>query len=60
MKPKKWSDKDTVFYKKLFLLVLPIAFQQFMLAAVSASDAGICKSGFPFRSIAGRADYLCI
>ena len=29
----------SVFYKKLFSLVLPIAFQQFMLAAVSASDA---------------------
>lgn len=28
-----------VFYQKLFSLVLPIAFQQFMLAAVSASDA---------------------
>lgn len=28
-----------VFYHKLFSLVLPIAFQQFMLAAVSASDA---------------------
>lgn len=30
---------NSVFYKKLFSLVLPIAFQQFMLAAVSASDA---------------------
>lgn len=39
MKHKIWSDKDSVFYKKLFSLVLPIAFQQFMLAAVSASDA---------------------
>lgn len=29
------------FYKKLLTLVLPIAFQQFMLAAVSASDAFI-------------------
>ena len=27
------------FYKKLMTLVIPIAFQQFMLAAVSASDA---------------------
>ena len=30
---------SAVFYRKLFSLVLPIAFQQFMLAAVSASDA---------------------
>ena len=34
-----FSGGNTVFYKKLFSLVLPIAFQQFMLAAVSASDA---------------------
>ncbi|MBS5604870.1 MAG: MATE family efflux transporter [Enterocloster asparagiformis] len=33
------GGENTVFYKKLFTLVLPIAFQQFMLAAVSASDA---------------------
>mgnify|MGYP000540443798 CR=1 FL=1 len=39
MKTKIWSAKNAVFYKKLFSLVLPIAFQQFMLAAVSASDA---------------------
>lgn len=39
MKTKSWSDKNAIFYKKLFSLVLPIAFQQFMLAAVSASDA---------------------
>lgn len=32
------GDRAT-FYRKLFSLVLPIAFQQFMLAAVSASDA---------------------
>lgn len=30
---------DSEFYKKLFALVVPIAFQNFMLAAVSASDA---------------------
>lgn len=38
----KWNElngEKTAFYKKLFSLVLPIAFQQFMLAAVSASDA---------------------
>lgn len=32
-----WKDKE--FNKKLLELVLPIAFQQFMLALVSASDA---------------------
>ena len=39
MKSKVPDDGKTVFYKKLIFLVLPIAFQQFMLAAVSASDA---------------------
>lgn len=39
MKPKKEGGVDAAFYKKLFSLVLPLAFQQFMLAAVSASDA---------------------
>ena len=33
------NKENTIFFKKLFSLVLPIAFQQFMLAAVSASDA---------------------
>ncbi|MDC7288569.1 MATE family efflux transporter [Blautia schinkii] len=33
------QEGNTAFYHKLFSLVLPIAFQQFMLAAVSASDA---------------------
>lgn len=33
------NKENTTFFKKLFSLVLPIAFQQFMLAAVSASDA---------------------
>ena len=32
------QKKDYLFTKKLFTLVLPIAFQQFMLALVSASD----------------------
>lgn len=39
MESKMLGGENTVFYKKLFTLVLPIAFQQFMLAAVSASDA---------------------
>lgn len=33
------NSGNRTFYHKLFSLVLPIAFQQFMLAAVSASDA---------------------
>ncbi len=33
------SEKSYGFYQKLLKLVLPIAFQQFMLALVSASDA---------------------
>ncbi|RZT02721.1 MATE family efflux transporter [Cuneatibacter caecimuris] len=39
MEEKELGGEKTIFYKKLFSLVLPIAFQQFMLAAVSASDA---------------------
>ena len=39
MKSKTLNSENTVFYRKLLSLVLPIAFQQFMLAAVSASDA---------------------
>ena len=39
MKTKELGGGKTIFYQKLFSLVLPIAFQQFMLAAVSASDA---------------------
>ena len=33
------DNKTNVFVKKLLTLVMPIAFQQFMLALVSASDA---------------------
>ncbi|MBO4887350.1 MAG: MATE family efflux transporter [Firmicutes bacterium] len=33
------APEKKVFYKKLFALVLPIAFQNFMLSLVSASDA---------------------
>ena len=39
MSHKILEGEGSVFYRKLFALVLPIAFQQFMLAAVSASDA---------------------
>lgn len=33
------NENNAVFYRKLVTLVFPIAFQQFMLAAVNASDA---------------------
>lgn len=39
MRTKTSKGENDAFYQKLFSLVLPIAFQQFMLAAVSASDA---------------------
>ena len=39
MKIETSNTGNTFFYRKLFTLVLPIAFQQFMLTAVSASDA---------------------
>ena len=41
MEEKELGGEKTIFYKKLFSLVLPIAFQQFMLAAVSASDLSL-------------------
>ena len=39
MKSQISGGGNSAFYRKLLSLVLPIAFQQFMLAAVSASDA---------------------
>lgn len=39
MKLKVTGGENSTFYQKLLSLVVPIAFQQFMLAAVSASDA---------------------
>lgn len=39
MKRLGLADETRAFYRKLWLLVLPITFQQFMLAAVSVSDA---------------------
>ena len=39
MKTPMLSSRKTAFYQKLLLIVIPIAFQQFMLAAVNASDA---------------------
>lgn len=53
---------DSEFYKKLFALVLPIAFQNFMLAAVSASDAimlGFLNQDFLSAvSLAGQIQFM--
>ena len=38
-KGKEVVKVDKVFYRKLTTLIFPIAFQNFMMAAVSASDA---------------------
>lgn len=49
------------FFKKLFTLVLPIAFQNFMTAAVSASDAimlGVISQE-ALSAVSGRADTVC-
>ena len=46
---------DTMFYVKLRRLVLPLAFQQFMLAAVSASDALMLGGRFPAGEGAGTS-----
>lgn len=46
------NRKDPAFTKKLMGLVMPIAFQQFMLALVSASDAlmlGVISQDSPKR-----------
>ena len=55
------SDKK-IFYKKLFTLVLPIAFQNFMTAAVSASDAimlgVISQEALSAVSLAGQIQFV--
>ena len=51
------------FRRKLTSLVLPITFQQFILAVVSASDApdgGSDRPGSPISSIPGRSDHFCV
>lgn len=57
---KLWKDKD--FNKKLFSLVLPIAFQQFMLNLVSASDAIMLtivgQSELSAVSLAGQVQFV--
>ena len=53
-----WS----VFYRKLWTLVFPLAFQQFMLAAVSASDAimlgAIQQDALSAVSLAGQVQFV--
>ena len=50
------------FYKKLLCLVLPIAFQQFMLSLVSASDAlmlgMISQDALAAVSLAGQITFV--
>lgn len=62
MKSKTFNGQNTVFYKKLFSLVLPIAFQQFMLAAVSASDAimlgFVDQNSLSAVSLAGQVTFV--
>lgn len=61
MESKMLGGENTVFYKKLFTLVLPIAFQQFMVGGGSSfrcAHAWLCQSGCAFGGITGRAGYL--
>lgn len=62
MRTKIWKGKNAVFYQKLFSLVLPIAFQQFMLAAVSASDAlmlgFVNQNSLSSVSLAGQVTFV--
>lgn len=56
------TEHEPEFYKKLLSLVLPIAFQQFMLALVSASDAimlgAIDQSLLSAASLAGQITFV--
>ena len=62
MSAKIQNSRNAVFYRKLFSLVLPIAFQQFMLAAVSASDAlmlgVISQDALSAVSLAGQITFV--
>lgn len=54
--------ENAVFYRKLFSLVLPVAFQQFMLAVVNASDAlmlgVISQDALSAASLAGQITFV--
>lgn len=56
------TGKDAVFYHKLVTLVFPIAFQQFMLAAVNASDAlmlgRLNQDALSAVSLAGQVQFV--
>ena len=56
------DSEKKVFYKKLFSLVLPIAFQNFMLSLVSASDAlmlgRLDQSSMSAVSLAGQVMFV--
>ena len=56
------NKKDPAFARKLISLVMPIAFQQFMLALVSASDAlmlgVISQDSLSAVSLAGRITFI--
>lgn len=62
MSAKSQNSGNVVFYRKLLSLVLPIAFQQFMLAAVSASDAlmlgVISQDALSAVSLAGQITFV--
>lgn len=55
-------DERKVFYHKLWTLVMPIAFQQLMLAAVSASDAimlgAVKQDSLSAVSLAGQVQFV--
>ncbi len=56
------TGKDAAFYHKLVTLVFPIAFQQFMLAAVNASDAlmlgRLNQDALSAVSLAGQVQFV--
>lgn len=62
MKTQNLGGGNAIFYRKLFALVLPIAFQQFMLAAVSASDAlmlgFVSQDSLSSVSLAGQITFV--
>ncbi len=59
---KSLRIKSSVFFKKLITLVFPIAFQQFMLALVSASDAVmlgmLSQNALSAVSLAGQVTFV--
>lgn len=62
MRAVEFFKDNTGFYRKLGMLVLPIAFQQFMLAAVSASDAlmlgVLSQASLSAVSLAGQVTFI--